>query len=223
MRFVLFIFLWLGAVGASAQSAANYFHNAAGLYINGEMETAEQEAEAGLAIDPDDVKLQALLERIREEQEEQMRQNHQRDEGDEGEQSDDQQDLQNEQQSEGESDRQESDQQYDGPGNQNLPQDDQSAESDRPDEAQQEPEQQEPEQQADQQSQDGHEDEQQEPSQPQSGEDEAEPEDAQPVQTGRMSRAEAERILGALRADESALLRSIQRRPANPRGVERDW
>lgn len=211
MRFVLFIFLWLGAVGASAQSAANYFHNAAGLYINGEMETAEQAAEAGLAIDPDDVKLQALLERIREEQEEQMRQNQQSDEGDEGEQSD-------EQQSEGESDRQESDQQNDGPGNQNLPQDDQSSESDRPDEAQQEPEQ-----QADQQNQDGHEDEQQEPSQPRSGEDEITPEDAQPVQPGRMSRAEAERILGALRADESALLRSIQRRPANPRRVERDW
>ena len=211
MRFLLFIFLWLGAVGASAQAAANYFHNAAGLYINGEMETAEQEAEAGLAVDPDDVKLKALLERIREEQEEQMRQNHQRDEGDEGEQSD-------EQQSEGESDRQESDQQNDGPGNQDLPQDDQSAESDRPDEAQQEPEQ-----QADQQNQDGHEDEQQEPSRPRSGEDEITPEDAQPVQPGRMSRAEAERILGALRADESALLRSIQRRPANPRRVERDW
>ena len=215
MKFLLLVLLMSGAVGASAQTAADQYHDAAGLYIDGEMAAAERAAEAGLAIDPNDAKLQALLERIREDQDQQDQQ--QSDEGDEGEPNDEQQDPQNEQQSEGESDQQDSEQQDDGQGEQDQPEDDGSAESERQDE------QQEPEQETDQQNQDGRENERQEPSRPQFSEDEAEPEDGPAVELGRMSRAEAERILAALRADESALLRSIQRRPANPRRVERDW
>ena len=199
MRFLLLVLLMSGAIGASAQTAADEYHNAAGLYINGEMATAEQAAEAGLAINPHDAKLQALLERIRQQQEQQNQQQ----QSDEGEQSGEQQDEQNNQESDGEPEQQNSEQQNDGQGEPDQPQDDGSAESDRQGE-----EQQEPEQQADQQNQDGR---------------EAEPENAPPIELGRMSRAEAERILAALRADESALLRSIQRRPANPRRVERDW
>lgn len=215
MRFLLLVLLMSGATGASAQTAADQYHDAAGLYISGDLEAAEQAAEAGLAIDPDDAKLQALLERIRQQQEQQNQQHS--DEGDEGEPSDETQNPQNEQRSEGESDQQDSEQQDDGQGEQDQPQDDGSAESD------QQNEQQEPEHQEDQQNQAGRENEQQEPNRSQTGEDEATPEDPTPIQLGRMSRAEAERILAALRADESALLRSIQRRPASTRRVERDW
>ena len=83
MRPLFLVFLLMTAAGASAQSAADYYHNAAGQYINGEMEAAEQATEAGLAIDPDDAKLQALLERIRQQRDQQNQQ--QSDEGDEGE------------------------------------------------------------------------------------------------------------------------------------------
>lgn len=212
MRFLLLVLLMSGATGASAQTAADQYHDAAGLYISGDLEAAEQAAEAGLAIDPDDAKLQALLERIRQQQEQRNQQH-----SDEGEPSDETQNPQNEQRSEGESDQQDSEQQDDGQGEQDQPQDDGSAESD------QQNEQREPEHQEDQQNQAGRENEQQEPNRSQTGEDEATPEDPTPIQLGRMSRAEAERILAALRADESALLRSIQRRPASTRRVERDW
>ena len=216
MRFIFLILLCLAAVGASAQSAADVYHDAAGLYINGEMEAAEQAAVTGLAIDPDDAKLQALLEHIRQQQEQQNQQ--QSEDGDEGEQNEEPQDQQNEQENDGEPERQDSEERNDGQGEQNEPQPDGSTESDR-----QEEQQPEPEQQADQRNQNGHEDERQEPNLPQSSDGDATPEDVQLVQPGQMSRAEAERILGALRADESVLLRSIQRRPANPRHVERDW
>ena len=210
MRYFLLGFLLMTAVGASAQSAADQYHDAARLYIDGKMAVAEQAAEAGLAIDPNDAKLQALLERIRQQQEQEQEQS------DEGEQSEEQQNEQNDQENDGESEQQDSEQQNDEQGERDLPRDDGSTEADGQEEHQ-------PEQQADQQNQDGREDEQQEPNRPLSNEDEAEPEGTQPVQLGRMSRAEAERILAALRADESALLRSIRRRPASPRRVERDW
>jgi len=219
MRYFFLGILLMGVVDVSAQSAIDYYHNAAGLYINGEVTAAEQAAEAGLAIDPNDARLQALLERIRQQQEQQNQQQ----QSNEGDQSDslphdngEQQDEQNNQENDGESEQQDSEPQNDGQGEQDQPRDDGSAESDRQEEHQPEPEQ------ADQQNQDGREGEQQELG-PQSNEGEAGAEDTQPVQLGRMSRAEAERILGALRADESTLLRSIQRRPANPRRVERDW
>lgn len=206
MRLLLLVLLSLGTVGASAQSAANQYHDAARLYIDGQMEEAEQAAVAGLAIDANDVKLQALLERIRQQQEQPQQQ--QTGEGNDGERNEEPQD---EQDNQGESGPQDSDEQNDRQGDADLPQDDSSAEPDRQNE-QPEPEQQEIE--------DGG---RPEPDQQQPGEDGATPDDDRPIQPGKMSRAEAERILGALRADESALLRSIQRLPANPRRVERDW
>ncbi len=200
MRLVALLFFLLSAVEVSAQTATDHYHTAAQQYIGGEMEAAEQAATAGLAIDPDDTKLQALLERIRQQKEQQDQQ--QSGDDDQGDQNEDSQDQQ---ENRGESDAQDSEQQDSDEGSQNQPQDGSSVESD------QHEEQQEPEQRDD----DG-----QQPSKPQPGDDEATPSDAQP---GQMSRAEAERILAALRADESALLRSIQRRQANPRRVERDW
>ncbi len=51
---------------ARAQSVADYYHTAAQHYIGGENPQAEAAAEAGLALDPANAKLRALLEKIRE-------------------------------------------------------------------------------------------------------------------------------------------------------------
>ena len=48
----------------------------------------------------------------------------------------------------------------------------------------------------------------------------ATPADAAP---GPMTRAEAQRLLGALDADEEALLQQVQRRNTPPRRVQKDW
>ncbi len=206
--FLVIIFV-ISTVGANAQSATDQYHSAAGLYINGEMDAAERAAEAGLAIQPNDAKLQALLERIRQQQ-------NQQEQGDQRRQDRDDEQQPDEQEDQGEPDPQNPEQQDQQQSNQDQPQDDSSAESDRQEEQQESGQQEEQEQSENQGNQ-------QQPDKPQPGENDPSTADAQPVEPGQMTRAQAERILGALRADESALLRSIQRRPASPRRVERDW
>ncbi len=67
--------LLCAAAPVTAQDVADYYHAAARHYIEQENPEAEAAAEAGLALDPENEKLRALLDKIRE-----------RDEGDSGEQ-----------------------------------------------------------------------------------------------------------------------------------------
>ncbi|NNF57079.1 MAG: hypothetical protein HKN04_02455 [Rhodothermaceae bacterium] len=213
---LLLMFAFTLALGVQAQTAVDYYHGAARLYIEGANAQAEQVALQGLALAPDDARLQALLDRIREQEQQQSGQgeqqnqddneNQQRGEegeaSDEGEQSGDQQQPQDGEQ-----------------GQQDQPQDDQSAASDRPEEEQAEPE-------ASQsgQPQDGEREEELPPdAQQRPGEGEETPEQMMSVEPGQMTQEEAERILSAVGANEGALLRQVQRRPGRGRRVEKDW
>ncbi len=204
----LVVALGLAVMPARAQSAVDYYHDAAKLYIAEHNAEAEQAAEAGLALAPDDRKLQALLEKIRERNEQQQQQSggeqEKQDEADEHQQGEGEQQDQNEsgqpqpgdegeqqQQAEGE---EQSEQQPEGPA-------DEPTNDER----------------------DGNTGQEGEPSEgtPQEGSGDADtPYDVKP---GEMSRAEAERILRAIQSDELQLLRDVQRRRARPRYVEKDW
>lgn len=192
------------AAPAGAQSVADYYHAAAQAYIGGENAEAEAAAEAGLTLDPTDAKLRALLEKIRERNpegsggEQEQQEADQQDEG-EGEPQDDAQsgEQEGEVESEGEPQNQQQDEQPQG-------------------QQPEEPSEQEP--QDEQQGDAGAEGDQ--PVNPQGGGEQLGAFEGEP---GQMSRAEAERILRAIEADELELLREVQRRRARPRYVEKDW
>jgi len=199
MTRIVALLLLLAAAPAGAQSVADYYHTAAQAYIAGQNAEAEQAAEAGLAIDPTDAKLQALLEKIRERNPD--------DSGGEQEQenADEQQDGEGEQQQDAESGEQDPEAEQEGQEEQNQ----------QPEGEQQQPE--EPSEPQDQQQGDaGAEGEQQ----PQGGGAQSALFEVKP---GEMSRTEAERILRAIESDELELLREVQRRRARPRYVEKDW
>jgi len=202
------------AAPARAQSAADLYHEAARLYVGGEREQAEAAAVRGLQQAPDDPKLQALLDRIRQDEQQQSGQGDQQnpwqnpnqqggEQGQQGGEGDQQQDQGEQRQDESGTDRPEDDQ--DG------------AASDRPEEEQQEAEQ------SGRPQDQGREGEQGRPDAPRPGEGGPTPEDATPVAPGEMTRAEAERILNAVGAEERLLLRRVQRRPGGGRQVEKDW
>lgn len=212
-RFLLLSALLALAASARAQSApdgsaADLYHEAARLYVGGERDAAEEAALRGLALAPDEPRLQALLDRIRQNQQQS---------GQDGQQNPDPQGgEEGAQDGEGE---QEQDQppQQDGSEGANPPEDDRDGgASDRPEEQQPEAEQ------PDQHQPDRNE-EQPRPEAPRPGEGEATPESAAPVPPGTMTREEAERILNAVGADEGRLLRRTQRQPGNGRRVEKDW
>lgn len=202
-RFIA-IALCLLAATAAAQPAVDYYHDAAQLYIAEDNAAAEEAALAGLALAPDDDKLRALLDKIRERNEQQGQQ------GNDGEQ----EDTENEQTQQGEGQQQ-----------------DQNA-SGEPQPGDEGPQQQEPGGEPGQQPPEGSQDEpppderegemgaEGEPGENAQGGGEATPFDVKP---GEMSRAEAERILRAIQTDELELLRDVQRRRARPRYVEKDW
>ena len=215
-RFILLVGLALVAPMVMAQTAVDYYHDAARLYIGGDNEAAEQAAERGLALAPRDARLQALLDRIRQQEQQQSgqgnRQNQQQNEnqqsGDQGQPNDESESPPGENQP------------NDPQGDQDRPEDEQSAPSDRPQEEQAEPQEQE--QGGQPQEEQGREDEQPADA-PRPGDGSATPEDAMPIQPGQMTRAEAERILNAVGAGEGELLRQVQRRPGRARRVEKDW
>ena len=209
MRPILFFLLLLVAAPAGAQSAVDYYHDAARLYIAEDSAQAERAAEAGLALAPDDRKLQALLEKIRERNEQ-----------------DQQQDGSGDQDEQNEADEQpqgEGEQQDQNDAGQPQPGDEGEQETQQPD-GDPSPEQQPPEGPTDEQDgeREGNTGTEGEPSEgtPQGGGGTASPYDVKP---GAMSRAEAERILRAIQSDERELLRDVQRRRARPRYVEKDW
>ncbi|MEP0546671.1 MAG: hypothetical protein ABJF88_07055 [Rhodothermales bacterium] len=198
------LLLFLAAAPAGAQSVADYYHAAAQSYIGGENAEAERAAEAGLALAPNDAKLQALLDKIRERNPDDSGGEEQQDEADEqrdgeGEEQDDAQSGEQEQEDKASDGEQDEGQQQEG------------------EQQPEEPSEQEPSEQ--QQSDAGAEGEQ-EPADPQGGGTTPSPFDVKP---GEMSRAEAERILRAVESDELELLRDVQRRRARPRYVEKDW
>jgi Ca-activated chloride channel family protein len=194
------LLILLAAAPAGAQSVADYYHAAAQAYIDGENADAEQAAEAGLAIDPTDAKLQALLEKIRERNPD--------DSGGEQEQDDaeNQEDGEGEQQEQAQNGEQDPEAESEGQDEQQQPEGEQ-----------QQPE--EPSEQNEQQGDAGAEGEQ-EPQEPQGGGSQGTPFEVKP---GEMSQADAERILRAIESDELELLRDVQRRRARPRFVEKDW
>lgn len=76
------------AQSARTPSALDLYHSAARSYIAGETEQAIRDAERGLALDPDDAKIQRLLDLLRQQQPPQDgdgQQDDQSDQGDEGE------------------------------------------------------------------------------------------------------------------------------------------
>ena len=194
------LLLLLAAAPAGAQSVAGYYHTAARAYIGGENAEAERAAEAGLALDPTDVRLRALLDKIRE----------RNPEGQGGEQ-----------------EQQEADQQSTGEGNQQRDAREGEQQEDaegEPRNQQEEQQGQQPEEPSEQEPQDGQQGDVgaagDQPANPQGGGEQLGEFEVEP---GQMSRAEAERILRAIESDELELLREVQRRRARPRYVEKDW
>jgi hypothetical protein len=214
-RLIPLLVLLALAAPVRAQSASDLYHVAARHYIGGEREAAEEAAVRGLRLAPDDPKLGALLDRIRQQQEPSDQGGQQQDgQQSPGEQSGAQgrQGNEGEQQGNGEDP-----QQNQGEGEQGAerPEDEgDGAPSDEP--PQEPPERGEP-------PQPGREGAQPRPDAPRPGEGGATPESMEPVQPGEMTQGEAERILNAVGAEERLLLRRIQRRPGEGRRVEKDW
>lgn len=196
IRLLPILALILLAAPVRAQSVAEYYHHAAQRYIAGADAEAEAAALAGLALAPDDARLQALLEQIRQRQQE----------------------------SGGQQGQDESDQQQPGDGPQQQGQEGDEQESDEGEQEQdgegqpQEPSEQPPGEPQSPQPGDAGTQGEQNPGAP--GDGAFAPEATEP---GQMSRAEAERILQAIEADELQLLRDVQRRQSRPRYVEKDW
>lgn len=104
---IAFIFSFLLASAALAQSADQYFHNGAQSFINADLQTAISTVQQGLDQYPNDAKLNALMQKLQEEQERQQQQNQEQQEQDQQSQQDQQQN-QNEQEQEQEQQSQES-------------------------------------------------------------------------------------------------------------------
>jgi hypothetical protein len=202
------------AAPARAQSAVEYYHEAARHYIGGEREAAEQAAERGLRLAPADPRLRALLDRIRQQQEPSGQGGQQQDQQPSPGQQSGEQDQQG---NESEQEDQQQDQGQGERGEEPPEEEREGAPPDRPPEEQPRPEP------GDQPRDQGREDAQPRPDAPRPGEGGATPESAVPVEPGEMTQAEAERILNAVGAEERLLLRRIQQRPGAGRRVEKDW
>ena len=193
LRLVLLAVAFAAPVLAQAPAAADAYARAAGLFIDGEAEQAEAVAEQGLRQAPNDAKLQALLDLIRQQQPPQD------DEGG-GDQTD-----------EGESDAGEpSEDGQSGQGQRDRPEDDgQQAEQDQT--------------RADGQDGAGDDasDRQPEGARPgEGGETPQRPMDGQPQE---MSAEQAGQILDAVGGEERLLLRELRRRPTRMRRSDKDW
>ncbi|MDZ7808729.1 MAG: hypothetical protein U5K71_16710 [Gracilimonas sp.] len=103
-RLLLISFMTLLAVPVLAQSADQYFHNGAQFFINADLQTSLNYVEEGLVNYPNDRKLNALYEKLKEEQEKQQQQQQQeqqqQNQQNQEQEQDQQQDQQNQQQQE---------------------------------------------------------------------------------------------------------------------------
>lgn len=178
-------------------SAPSAYDRAAGLFIDGDNENAEAAALDGLRTAPNDAKLQALLDLIRQQQPPQ-------DDGGGQEQNDENQEQPDEPQDSG-------DNGSDGQQQQESPPDErQEAEQD----------------QTRTSPQDGNGEESETPSQPegtQPGDEGDTPQNEVPVPQGQMSAEQAGRILDAVGGEERLLLRELRRRPSTMRRSDKDW
>jgi regulator of protease activity HflC (stomatin/prohibitin superfamily) len=86
-RLPLIVFLTFLTLPVLAQSADQYFHNGAQYFINADLQTSLNYVEEGLMEYPNDRKLNALYEKLKEEQEkqQQQQQENQEEQGSEGE------------------------------------------------------------------------------------------------------------------------------------------
>lgn len=117
-RLTLILFLTFLAVPVLAQSADQYFHNGAQFFINADLQTSLNYVEEGLTEYPNDRKLNALYEKLKEEQEKQQQQQQQQEQQQqnqeqEQEQEQQQQDQQDQQQENQEQQESEGDEQSD--------------------------------------------------------------------------------------------------------------
>jgi hypothetical protein len=98
-RYLYILGVWLASL-LCGQTADDFWHPAANLYVNAKFQQAESEVDKGLQRFPDDPKLNALAEKIKEQQEQQQQQQQNQEEqqsqGEEQE-SNDQQEQQQEQ------------------------------------------------------------------------------------------------------------------------------
>ena len=203
MTFRLALLLLLLAPSVAAQDVADRYHQAAGLFVDGQNEEAEAVAEEALALAPTDRKLQALLDAIRQESEDAP------ESGGGGEEAgQDGESEPNDSENVGDPPDEPSseDPSEDGRGESDL-QDDQAADADATGAQQPDGEEE----------RDGP-DAEQDPTA-----EGASPTTPADVPPGQMTRAEAQRILGALDAEEEALLQQVQRRNTPPRRVQKDW
>lgn len=110
---------------ASAQSAADYFHGGAKSFINSDLQGAITQIQQGLTQYPNDPKLNALLQKLEEEQEKQQQQQQNQDQQNQEQQEQDQQNQDQQNQEQQEQNEEEQEQQE---GEQNDQQDPQEQE-----------------------------------------------------------------------------------------------
>ncbi|MFP8489530.1 hypothetical protein ACKGJO_10600 [Gracilimonas sp. Q87] len=96
-RILLISLLSLLTVPLLAQTADQYFHNGAQFFINADLQTSLNYVEEGLMNYPNDRKLNALYEKLKEEQEKQQQQQQQEQQKNQQEQEQDQQQDQQQQ------------------------------------------------------------------------------------------------------------------------------
>jgi hypothetical protein len=108
-RLPLIVFLTFLTLPVLAQSADQYFHNGAQYFINADLQTSLNYVEEGLMEYPNDRKLNALYEKLKEEQEKQQQQQQQQDQ-----QQQNQQDQEQEQQQEQQNQQQQENQEEQG-------------------------------------------------------------------------------------------------------------
>ena len=181
------------AAAQDAQSGEPYFHEAAQQYLNEQTDAALQTVNAGLRVAPDNAKLQALREKLK--QQKQQQQSGGGSSG--GGSSSDQQDAGSQSPE----------------GDQNDDSDQQTPEGSS--EADEQSERSDQERRQSEQSQNSNQD-----GTPRDAE--AEPGDRQRP-TDQLTRAQAERILQALANQEEQLLRQLQQHGSSEQRVKKDW
>jgi cell division protein FtsN len=111
--FLTFIFVSLSAV-VLGQSAESYFHNSAQSFINADLQQAIQEAQQGLQQYPNNPKLNALMQKLQEEQQRQQQQQDQENQEQQQEEQEQQQDQQQGDQKQQQQEQQDQQQQEQG-------------------------------------------------------------------------------------------------------------
>ncbi|PEN13242.1 hypothetical protein CRI94_11420 [Longibacter salinarum] len=197
---------------AERRAGDPYFHEAAQYYVAEQKQPALQAIEEGLSVAPNHPKLRALRNKIREQMGAQPRPNNKGPKDEESSQS-----GENEQEgsSQGQSEGGRSDAPSESSGDrsgappdgQNGPQGQNESEGESSSENEQ----------ARQRGEGGSE------NQDAAANRDGNGGDVDGDQAGRLSRAQAERILQALEGQEKQLLREVQKREARPRRVEKDW